>query len=238
MKSITYPYVYEHRDDIYIMRDGVGQKPRRAPRKSEVVAYNLSPDVVLERISGASLGRHFISHMHSGTDGDLEATKEQYKAKGYRYLLSEAMFWHESNEVPHYSCDPPVRRVLSITDSQAISKQRRNKKAIRDADLLSDSPQHRLYAVIDGADAFGWVGSVPFETTSWIADLYVLEKHRGKGYGRALMSAVTSEDRRNGIHTSVLLASAAGARLYPHNGYTQIGTLQLFCPKKNSPRVD
>ena len=112
------------------MRDGVGPKPRRAPRKSEVVAYNLSPDDVLERISGASLGRHFISHMHSGADGDLEATREQYKAKGYRYLLSEAMFWHESSEVPHYSCDPPVRRVLSITDSHAISKQRRNKKRL------------------------------------------------------------------------------------------------------------
>ena len=104
--------------------------------------------------------------------------------------------------------------------------------AIRDEDLGIDDAPHRLYAVMDGIRACGWVGSVKCGHHTWIADLFVLPEYRGRGFGRALLAEVTREDRRLGYSASVLLASAAGARLYPHIGYDQIGTLQLFCKKR------
>jgi GNAT superfamily N-acetyltransferase len=231
MKSITYPYVYCRRNGVWIMRDGAGEKPRRHLRKSEVVAWGIDVDDVLSATKDEQLGRHFVSHLLSTSD-DSSIVKENYKANGYRYLLSEGMFAHDEIDVSEYACDPPVIRVLSSEDADKIRRERRNKRAIREVDLLSHNPQHRLYAVIDGEKALGWVSSVPFGEISWIADLYVLDEFRGRGYGRALMSAVTMDDRRHGVNASVLLASAAGARLYPHIGYKKMGSLQLFCPKR------
>jgi GNAT superfamily N-acetyltransferase len=169
--------------------------------------------------------------MHT-LDDDPKAIRADYKAHGYRSLLSEEFFVHDSGSVPSIRSAPPVRRVTTIDVSDRIKRERRNKKAIRDVDLDCDEPEHRLYAVMRGRQAMGWVGSVPFGNASWIADLYVLPEFRGKGYGSALMSEVTLDDRRLGVYSSVLLASAAGARLYPHIGYRHIGTLQLFCPKR------
>lgn len=232
MKSIAYPYTYSNVNGVWIMRDGVGDKPRRTPRKNEVVATGLSAAEVLERISGERLGRHFISHMHD-LDTDPSAIRAHYKANGYRVLLSEEFFVHDSDEIPELTCYPQVARVSTIDQSDLIRKQRRNKKAVRDIDLESETPEHRLYAVLDDKQAYGWVGSVPFGESSWIADLCVLPRFRGRGYGSALMCEATRDDRRHGVRDSVLLASSAGARLYPHIGYTHIGTLQLFCPKRS-----
>ena len=231
MKSFAYPYVYTRHDTIYVMRDGVGDKPRRITRKAEVVAYDVAPEVVAEFCKTQDFGRYFISHIGGEAEPNLEI-RSAYKSLGYRTLLAEEMFVHATDEIPDYESKPKVRRVVSMTDSDQIKRLRRNRKAIRDVDLREEGAEHRLYAVIDGIRACGWVGSVPFGDKSWIADLYVLPEYRGRGYGRALMSAVTREDREFGVRESVLLASAAGARLYPHIGYQTIGTLQLFCPRR------
>lgn len=230
MKSFAYPYSYKKANGLWVMRDGVGPKPRRISRKSEVVATDLTAAEVVDRIRGENLQRHFISHLHT-LDADPKEIRASYNELGYRTLLSEEFFVHDSDNVPEFTCEPAVTKVQSPEDSDKIKRERRNKKAIRDVDLGAANPEHRLYAVIDGPHARGWVGSVPFGDASWIADLFVLPKFRGRGFGSALMCEVTRDDRRNGIHASVLLASSAGARLYPHIGYRHIGTLQLFCPR-------
>jgi ribosomal protein S18 acetylase RimI-like enzyme len=166
-------------------------------------------------------------------DQTAKDVRSEYNALEYRTLLSEELFVHDTYDIPGYQGSPKVKRVTTMADSDKIKTVRRNRKAIRDVDLDAALPEHYLYAVFDGHRACGWVGSVPFGDSSWIADLYVLPEYRGKGYGRALMSAVTKEDKERGVKRSVLLASAAGARLYPHIGYKHIGTLQLFCPKRN-----
>src|SRR5688572_14419720 len=218
MKSFAYPYVYSFVNGVWIMRDGVGEKPRRVPRKSEVVVVDLPAANVIDRVQKKRLGRHFISHLHD-LETDPNDIRDQYKQNGYRVLLSEEFFVHDSDDVPCFAAEQRITRVTTICDSDKIKSERRNKKAIRDIDLTAEHPEHRLYAVIDGQKACGWVGSVPFGDVSWIADLYVLPKFRGRGYGSSLMCEVTRDDRRNGIRASVLLASSAGARLYPHIGY-------------------
>ncbi len=231
MKSFAHPYVFERTSGVWVLKDGIGKKLRRVTRKAEVVAFGESPEFVAEFARKAKLGRHFISHMHTPADSS-DDIRAAYKASGYRSMLSEEFFVHDMRSIPHYDCEPAVRRVQSIEDSDKIKMHRRNRKAIRDVDLTAMNPEHRLYAVIDGNQAYGWVGSVPLGSDTWIADLFVRKEYRGRGYGRALMSAVMEDDKRLGINRSVLLASGAGARLYPHLGYDHIGTLQLFCPKR------
>ena len=231
MKSMTYPYVYERVGPLIVMRDGDASKPRRIPRKSEVVAFGISPAEVLENIKPINLGHHFISHLHT-LDYSQQSIRQEYKQLGYRALAAEEFFVHSGIDIPEYKSSPKVRRVTTQADSDKIKRVRRNRKAIRDEDLENDDAPHRLYAVIDGIGPCGWVGSVKCGDQTWIADLFVLPEYRGRGYGRALMSTVTKEDRRLGYSTSVLLASTAGARLYPHIGYEHIGTLQLLCKKR------
>lgn len=231
MKSFASPYGFEVHDGIWLMRDGVAEKRRRIPRKKEVVALSLLAEDVVCRISELDLGHHFVSHIHR-LDESQDEIRESYKALGYRSMLSEGMFVHDLLDIPKYTSQPEVRQVVTIEDSEKIKKVRRNRAAIRDSDLTSENPEHRLYAIVDRTRAYGWVGSIPFCDQTWVADLFVRQGYRGRGYGRSLMSAVMAADKAEGINRSVLLASSAGARLYPHLGYRQIGTLQLFCPAK------
>lgn len=231
MKSFAYPYVYEEVSGLWIMRDGIGDKPRRIPRRSEVVAYGMAPAEVARIAREQEVGKHFVSHMH-GLEDSPRDIRDAYKALGYRSMLSEEFFVHDMENIPEIASKPQVRRVVSIDDSDMIKVHRRNHKAIRDCDLNTEHPEHRLYAVIEGNRAYGWVGSVPFGAEAWVADLFVVNEQRRKGYGRALMSAMMLAEREKGIRRCVLLASKEGALLYPQLGYRHIGTLQLFCPKR------
>ena len=47
-----------------------------------------------------------------------------------------------------------------------------------------------------------------------------------------MLAKMLRDDRAAGVRQSVLLASKAGALLYPHVGYEQIATLFIFAPTK------
>ena len=81
-------------------------------------------------------------------------------------------------------------------------------------------------------EVVGWVRSITVENATWCTDMYVNPAFRRRGIARAMLSRMFSDDRAGGAQTAVLLASHAGARLYPVVGYEQIGTLSLFTPKK------
>ncbi|MES1147477.1 MAG: GNAT family N-acetyltransferase, partial [bacterium] len=92
----------------------------------------------------------------------------------------------------------------------------------------------RQYFVTHPTRAVGFVRSVPFQQDSWVSDLFVVQSYRGQGYGRALMARLLRDDKKAGLRNSILLASRAGARLYPHVGYQLMGELQIFCPVKGA----
>jgi len=56
--------------------------------------------------------------------------------------------------------------------------------------------------------------------------------YRRQGIGAALMNAMLRDDKEHGSQASVLLASHAGAMLYPQLGYEKIGELLLFVPQR------
>lgn len=225
MKSFTHPYLVEQVGGLWVLRDA---PPRARPRKVEVVAHGNDPAKVVRSIREARLGWHFVCHLHEH-DAEFAAVREGYKERGYRALETEWMFAHDLADVPLLTSDPPVRRVRTESEAERIRKASRS-RPIRREHLTAEPAPQRLYAAMDEQTVYGWVSSIPVGTRAWVADLFVRPAHRGRGFGRALMSALLADDRCHGIEASVLLASSDGARLYPHLGYGRLGVLQIFCP--------
>ncbi len=221
-KSRTYPYPAEYVDGLWVMQD---KPPRKNPRKIEIIACELEPAVAVDRIQKLNLGWHFVCSIDPIEVNPTEV-RDQYKALGYRAIATEWMFIHRLQSIPVFACDPPVQRVETQAQLNQIPQSARQKQRL---------PENgRLYMIWDEPRDIGRVQSIPVGQNAWVADLYVQAELRGQGYGRALMSRLLQDDRSAGIECSVLLASTAGARLYPHHGYEQIGTLQIFCPKERS----
>jgi GNAT superfamily N-acetyltransferase len=231
MRSFTHPYFAERMDGLWVLRDGPTEpgKTRWDPRKIEVITHGLPAREVARRIERARLGWHFVFEVHE-RDEDFKKIRAAFKEQGYRALGTEWLFAMRLDEAPRLESDPPVRRVTTPEEAERIRIARRGRKAIRDRDVEAANPEQRLYAVIDDKGVYGWVSSVSFGRRAWVADLFVFEKHRGKGFGGALMSALLQDDKEHGVEESVLVASSDGARLYPHLGYEMLGTLQVFCP--------
>ena len=226
MRSGKRPYLAERLGELWHLHDPPNAK---RPRKAEVIAYDLMPREVVRRVREAGVGWHFICHLHE-SDDEFRGVREGYKREGYRALVTEWMFAVDPTAAPAYASEPPALRVRTIEDAERIRRAKRGRRAIRDEDLAATPAPQRLYAVIDGDDAYGWVSSVPVGERAWVADLFVDARHRGRGFGRALMGALLADDRAHGVTASVLLASSDGARLYPHLGYRRLGVLQIFSP--------
>jgi GNAT superfamily N-acetyltransferase len=235
VRSFTRPYVAERLGGLWVLRDAPapGGNRSRGERKREVIAHYAPPAEVVRAIRAAAIPWHFVCHVH-GTDGSFQEVRAAYKALGYRAIATEWLFAHHLAEVPELAATPPVRRVRSEGDAERLRRARRGRRAIRREDLGAERPAQRLYAAMDDREVYGWVSSVPVGRHAWVADLMVRPEHRGRGFGRALMSALLLDDRAQGVASSVLLASSDGARLYPHLGYRQIGVLQMFAPRRGS----
>jgi len=88
---------------------------------------------------------------------------------------------------------------------------------------------------VDGDDIVGRVRSADAVGATWCADMYVEPSRRRRGIGQALMAKMLHDDRTHGLRCSVLMATHAGALLYPRMGYERIGTLLIFSPKSRTP---
>jgi GNAT superfamily N-acetyltransferase len=224
-RSFTHPYLISKRAGLTVMHD----EPRERERNPEYVVVGMSLDKGWQALQKAGFSRGGVCIM-CGVDEDLGRVRDAYKSFGLRFARSEPMFIADPADAPIYKAPLPVVRV----DSSELAE--RVKRAARTRQIL---PEHmgredtlRLYAAINGRSAVGWVKSIPVDDCAWVSNLYVDKAMRGKGIGRALMSTMLQDDAAHGVRHSVLLASGAGSRLYPHVGYERIGTLMMFIPAK------
>ncbi len=221
-KSRTYPYVPRYIDGLWIMADA---PTRKDSRMIEIITHGLSPAEAVARIKRHVPGWHFLCAIHpwpNSKDPEFLRARAEFKRLGYRSLRSETMFAHRLRDMPVFESDPPVRLLSSQAEADAIPQLSAHKIKLLDG--------ARQFGVWNEKRDFGWAASIPVGRDAWVQGVFVRPDCRRRGYGSALMSHLLRSDVEHGVETSVLLASTAGARLYPRVGYEQIAMLQSFCP--------
>ena len=70
-------------------------------------------------------------------------------------------------------------------------------------------------------------------TFAYLADVFVLEEHRGRGIGRWLVEVVLSHPELQGLRRWVL-ATRDAHELYKRYGFARLGRPEIFMERKNS----
>lgn|GEM_PF-1422528 len=223
MRARTRPYGLSHFGGLRLMAD---QPPGRHPRTGECHAL---PDYDALEAEAASrrvpYPRFWLCLW--ALPGQEDAIKERVKGRGRRLARIEGCFAHDLSDLP-----APSRAIRTITDpDEAQSIQRaRSRNAFSMERFAGSDPHYRLYVAEEAGQVVGTVQSVRTPGGQWVLALGVDAAFRGRGYGFSLMAAMMRDDQARGKARSVLLASQAGARLYPHLGYRRLASLLIFDP--------
>jgi GNAT superfamily N-acetyltransferase len=210
------------------MRDAP-RRVARSYRKEEWVAYGDKPQEVDASARQQSRGHYVISAMRQIDESD-DAMRSEYKRLGYRLQSTEPLFVHRLKRIPRTRSPARICRLKSAKLAAELGNATRS-KPLSDEFFANDAP-FRQYVALDSAQIVGWVRSVRVLDARWCSHMEVIKTHRRQGIGSALLGNMLRDDRANAARQSVLLASHAGALLYPRIGYEQIGLLLLFVPSK------
>lgn len=260
-KSGTHPYVPARVGAVWVMRDAPRRNEKRY-RREEWVAHGLTPselDAVVRQHSRGGFAVCPIRTLDEPPTPMRSAYKELgYRLTGTEPLMihrlarvprvsSSGVAVQRVTTIPladrlatasgsrrlpaeHLEPDSPVRQYAALEGDavvgwvQSISVRLESDAA--DSSVPTDEgtrPEPKQASVPTSADD---------AVMTWCSNMYVLESHRRRGIGRALLAQMLRDDRRHGAVASVLLASHAGARLYPVVGYEQIGELLAYSPRR------
>ena len=226
-RSFTHPYVAETVGGLWVMRDGPRKRP--AYRNEEWVVRGQPAADVDRTVRANARGRFVVCDIVAAGES-AEDRRDAFKAMGYRLGTTEPLFAHDLKTVPRPSSPAVVERVRSAELAAAVNASARSRQVLPEH-LSADSRQRQYVALVDGTPV-GRVRSITVGHSTWCSNMFVDPAHRRRGIGRALLARMLADDRRHGATAAVLLASHAGAKLYPVVGYRQIGTLLLFTPKR------
>jgi GNAT superfamily N-acetyltransferase len=210
------------------MRDAP-RRNARDYRKEEWVAFDVAPNVADAEARRQSRGRFFVSAIIAEGESD-ERLRAAYKRLRYRLLSREGFFVHRLKRIPRAPAPVTIRRVRTEAMAEQLGKATRSRPIPREC-FATNGP-FRQYVALDGATLVGWVRSIAAGRSTWCSHMEVRTSHRRRGIGRALLAKMLRGGGAAGVSQSVLLASKAGALLYPHVGYKQIATLFIFAPTK------
>lgn len=222
-KGLTFPYEAHKIEGGWLLKDGPG---RKHPRLVELMDCGSPAANVVERARPHKAA--ICAFCKLGEEAEVVTA---YKALGLRLLHREPMFVALTFAAPRFP--GPVVRVRDAIGAAAVFKLARRRQILPEHLEADDSPI-RLFAAMDDDEAVGMVRSVRIGDAAWVSNLHVRIDYRGRGLGRALMSAMLQDDARLGIKESVLLASSDGARLYPHLGYERVGAMAIFMFRRGS----
>lgn len=229
-RSRTHPYEWERLGGIWHLYDG----PRARPadyRKEEFIAWDVPPQLVDSIARQNTRGRFFVGDLVAWGQS-FDERRSEFKQLGYRLLITEPFFLHPLKTIPRL---PPSRIQIELLDSPERAKQLAKATRTRalGTEYFGETGRFRQYLALDGQQLVGWVRSVPAGKAHWCANLEVIPTARRQGVASRLLQRMLRDDRRLGAESSVLLASHAGAKLYPKLGYQPIGTLLIYAPRKD-----
>jgi GNAT superfamily N-acetyltransferase len=228
-RSRTHPYVVDRVGKLWWLHDRP-QRKSHGPRKDEWVAFKVEPSAVDAAAREHSRGRYCVSAMFD-TEVIDDGFRAEYKQLGYRLTTTESLFVQPLKRIPRVTAPAEILRLKSPELAIKFAKATRS-KVMTPAQLADDAL--RQYVAVDGTKIVGWVCSLAAGDSRWCSNMQVLPSHRRRGIGKALLAKMLRDDRTLGARQSVLLATHAGAKLYPHVGYQQVGSLAMFVPKRRS----
>jgi predicted N-acetyltransferase YhbS len=228
-RSFTHPYLVRRVPPLMLMVDA----PRRSGeyRRTEVVTCCTDPTQVCESIAGERIGHHCLCVItpSSGLDPNV---RDRFKRSGYRLGGTQGFFVRDLSDVSEIDGETLFAEIRRVTTTEQLVRANTaaGSRLLRPEHVEANS-SIRLYFAELGGEIVGHVRSVAATPKGcWVAGLYVWPDYRRRGIAKALMNRMLVEDREAGASHSVLLASHAGALLYPVLGYRRIGTLHLFTP--------
>jgi GNAT superfamily N-acetyltransferase len=227
-RSFTHPYLAERVGPVWVMRDG----PRKRAadyRREEWIAHGVEPAEVDRIARRGTRGRYAICDIRTLAEPDAPL-RTGYKALGYRLGTTEPLFVHRLRRIPRLAEPCPVRRVTTPDLAERLAKAAGSRQVL--PEHLKVTAPLRQYVALDGDLPIGWVKSIVVGDATWVSTMHVQPDYRRRGIGASLLARMLRDDRAAGATASFLLASHAGALLYPRVGYEQIGELLLFTPKR------
>lgn len=227
-KSRSFPYLASRVGPLWVMRDAPRKNPRDY-RKEEWIAFGVGADEVDRIARHQTRGRFFVCAVKEMEEPE-GPIRTAYKSLGYRLLSTEAFFVHSLIKIPALPSPVRIERVRSPEVAAQFGKATRT-RPIEAAFLGEDAP-FRQFVAFDNGEIVGRVRSVDAVGATWCTDMHVQTAHRRRGIGQALLSCMLRDDCARGSKASVLLASHAGALLYPRLDYRQIGKLLIFAPTR------
>ena len=230
-KSGTFPYEASRVGPLWLMRDAERKNPRDY-RGEEWVVHDVAAeeaDAIVRQHARSS----FAVSVVIASDEPDQPVRTAYKALGYRLLRTEGFFVQSLRQIPNPPAVVSIERVQTAERAAQLGKIIR-RRPIAD-DLLGDGAPFRQYVAVDGDAIVGRVRSVDAVGATWCEAMFVEPSHRRRGIGQALMAKMLQDDRARGSRCSVLMATHAGALLYPRMGYERIGILLIFGPKSRKP---
>lgn len=228
-RSVAFPSRAEQlAEAIWVVRDDPPVRARA--RSEEYIGCGVSAAELDETARRNAQGRRRLCAI--AREESLEtALRADFRALGCRLVTTEPLMTHDLVRIACAVEPLPVVRIATAGQAAALGKSKRRKPLPLQL-LQGDSPLMRQYAAFDGDAAIGWVGTVAVNGNAWVSELFVAAQYRRRGIARALLSRMLRDNRADGAKNSVLLASHAGAKLYPTVGYTQLGTLLVYTPRK------
>ena len=104
----------------------------------------------------------------------------------------------------------------------------------RPLEVVERSIENSLaFGIYEGAQQVGFARVITdYATFAWLADVFVLEAHRGRGLGKWLMEVVVSHPRLQGFRRWLLATKDA------HELYRKFGFIDLHRPERWMERPD
>ena len=233
-RSYTHPYIGEKfQEGFWGLRDA--PRKRQDYRGEEYVAYGLSASAIDALARARTRGHFSVCHVQEA-DEISPTIREDFRALGYQLSTTEFFMTHRLEKITKHDSPCDIERISTLDQAELLAKAARSRQ-ILPAHLAANPPPRRQYMAMDGAVPVGWVGSVSVGGCTWCTNMFVAPSHRRRGIGKALLSRMLTDDRAAGAEANVLLASHAGAKLYPVLGYETIGKLFVFNPPKGDPAL-
>jgi GNAT superfamily N-acetyltransferase len=228
-RSFTHPYLAEQpQPGVWVLRDA--PRARGDYRGEEYVAYD-SRAAALDALARRSTRGRFKICVLRDTATPDNPIRTAFRELGYRLMAIETLMVHRLAALEPLAEPYPIVRVRTETEAQLLARAARSRQILPEH-LAADPAPMRQYMALDGTLPVGWVGSVVVGDCAWCTNMFVAPAYRRQGIGRSLLARMLADDKAAGAEANILLASHAGARLYPTVGYETIGELLMFTPPK------